>query len=401
MRRNIIMGIIGIVILSIISVVEIVLILPQPTPEEITSDNSPTPITTTTAIPSATPTRFPTNTPTATMTLTLTSTPTLSTRIAQASIIMPDVTLIPTSTDLPDDVQILAEPPHPIEPLPNATLLPAPYNNFENWVTFESDHPALQYIRGDWTPIGSQQASRGQYHFSEAPDAVLRFPFSGEAIRIRYVGFTNGGIWEVVVNGEVMATIDSYSPTGLFAVTAVFYVGAGEHLLELRNTNNTNPNSSGNMIAIDAIDVYQADDLTLILPNGKVPSPIATPTLIPVEQIELIQAPPSPQPTATAIPPRVIEASVIVGYDENLNQVLDVSEGIRGISVRLVEVGTNNLLAHAFTDAQGFAQLQATSHAEVQLVVPYFGQAWTLSGSSEPQTFTLLLSAGNQPGLIP
>jgi len=400
MQRNIIIGIIGIVILSI-SVVGIVLILTQPTPEEITSDNSPTPITTATYVPSITPSQFPTNTPTATLNPTLTSTPTLSTRIAQASIIMPDVTLIPTSTPFPDDVQILAAPPQPIDPLPNATRLPAPYTDFINWVTFESDHPALHYIGGDWTPIGSQQASRGQYHFSEADDAVLQFPFSGEAIRLRYVGFTNGGIWEVVLNGDVVMTIDSYSPTGLFAVTEVFYLGAGEHLMEVRNTNEANTNSSGNMIAIDAIDVYQADDLTLILPNGELPSPTPTATLIPVEQIELIQAPPSPQPTATAIPPRVIDASVIVGYDENLNQVLDVSEGIRGISVRLVEVGTNNVLAHAFTDAQGFAQLQATSHAEVQLVVPYFGQAWTLTGSRESQIFTLLLSAGNQPGLIP
>jgi len=401
MRRKIIIGISFFGILSTIIVIGILSIIQPATPKDVSSDHSPTPIITATHVPSNTPTQFPTNTSTPTTTPTSTHTPTLSTRIAQASIIMPDVTLLPTSTALPNDVQILAAPPQPIEPLPNATRLPAPYTDFINWVTFESDHPALHYIGGDWTPIGSQQASRGQYHFSEAPNAMLQFPFSGEAIRLRYVGFTNGGICEVVLNGDVVMPIDSYSSTGLFAVTEVFYLGAGEHLLEVRNANEANPNSSGNMIAIDAIDVYQADELTLILPNGELPSPSATPTLIPVEQIELIQAPPSPQPTATAIPPRVIDASVIVGYDENLNQVLDVSEGIRGISVRLVEVGTNNVLAHAFTDAQGFAQLQATSHAEVQLVVPYFGQAWALTGSRESQTFTLLLSAGNQPGLIP
>lgn len=71
---------------------------------------------------------------------------------------MPDVTLPvgATSTPLPDDLKILAEPPEPIEPLPNATLIPFPYTDFTDWVAFESDHPAMQYVTGEWTPIGSQ-----------------------------------------------------------------------------------------------------------------------------------------------------------------------------------------------------------------------------------------------------
>ena len=43
---------------------------------------------------------------------------------------MPDVTLPPSATPLPDDVQILSEPPALIEPLLNATLLPFPYITF-------------------------------------------------------------------------------------------------------------------------------------------------------------------------------------------------------------------------------------------------------------------------------
>ncbi len=91
---------------------------------------------------------------------------------------------------------------------------------------------------------------------------------------------------------------------------------------------------------------------------------------------------------------------MVIAYDENANGSIDVAEGVRGISVRLVERGTNRVVAHAFTDAGGFVQLEAATNAPVQLVVPYFGETWPV-GSRAAETFTLLLSPGNQPGLIP
>ncbi|KAB2892895.1 MAG: hypothetical protein F9K28_10785, partial [Bacteroidetes bacterium] len=122
--------------------------------------------------PSATAT--PSITPSATMTATL------AVRVAETHLIMPDVTLPATSTPLRENLQILAEPPAPVEPLPNATFIPFPYTDFTDWVAFESDHPAMQYVAGKWTPIGSLQASQGQYHYTEDTDAVVRFSFSGE-----------------------------------------------------------------------------------------------------------------------------------------------------------------------------------------------------------------------------
>ena len=220
---------------------------------------------------------------------------------------------------------------------------------------------------------------------------------------MRYIGFTNGGVWNVVIDGMIVDSIDSYTPGGLFTGTPVYYPGAGEHTLELHNTTTANPASAGHMLAFDAVQVYRPDDLTIILPDGVLPTDTPTSTLIPAHSIELIQAPPSPQPTATEIPIQIVSASIVIGYDENANGVIDVSEGVRGISVRLVEVGTNQVMAHAFTDEQGFAGLQAETNAQVQLVVPYFGQSWSVSprSSGSQQTFTLLLSPGNQPGLIP
>ena len=365
--------------------------------------------TTATLTPSMTATSSPTST--ATIAPSLTDMPTLVTRVAQATILMPDVTLPPIATLIPVDLRILAEPPEPVEPLPNATLLPLPYTDFTEWVAFESDHPAMRYTQGEWVPIGSLQASQGQYHFSEDTDAKVSFTFFGEAVRVRYVGFTNGGIWDVVIDGEVVDTIDTYAPIGTFTGTRVYYVGPGEHTIELHNPASAIPRrsargtgdeaSSGNMIAFDAVQVYRPDDMTLILPGGVLPTDTPTPTLIPAQDIELIQAPPSPQPTATEIPIQLVNASIVIGYDENANGAIDVSEGVSGISVRFVEAGTNRVVAHTFTDGQGFAQLQASTNSPVHLVVPYFGESWSVQSRSSEQSFTLLLSPGNQPGLIP
>lgn len=356
-----------------------------------------------TIAPSATATLTPSATATPTITPSPSPTATLATRMAVATLIMPDVNLPPSSIPQPENLRILAEAPNPVEPLPNATLLPFPYMDFTEWVAFESDHPAIRYIEGNWTPIGSLQASQGQYHFTEDTNAKVSFTFTGEAVRVRYVSFTNGGVWNVLLDGMIVDVIDAYAPIGTFTGTQVYTVGAGEHTLELQNTANANSASSGHMLAFDAAQVYRPDALTLIIPGGVLPTNTPTPTLVPASEVELIAAPPSPQPTATDIPIQVVSASIVIGYDENANGVIDVSEGVRGISVRLVEIGTNNVLSHTFTDEQGFAQLQASTNSPVLLVVPYFGESWTVQPrtSGAAQTFTLLLSPGNQPGLIP
>ena len=95
--------------------------------------------------------------------------------------------------------------------------------------------------------------------------------------------------------------------------------------------------------------------------------------------------------------------SVVIAYDENGNRAVDPAEGVSGISVRVVEVGTNRVIAQAFTDSSGFAQLQVVTSAQARVVVPYFGKVWPLPNSRRGGNvrFTLLLTPGNQPGLIP
>jgi len=364
----------------------------------LTASNTATRTPTRTDTPTATATLTATYTPTATATFTPTLTPTLSTRVVEISAVMPGVYVPPTLTPFPPGTILLPAPPQPIEPLPDATNEPPPY---EGWYSFESDNPAVRYS-APWEPRLHANASRGQYHRSENVQNYASFSFEGEGLRIRYVAARNMGIFQVVVDGVVIDTVDAFAPELAFPGTRVYAVGRGVHTLELRSAQQRNPQSEGYVLALDAIQVFRGSANTLIiLPPVETYTP--TPQPQPAAGVELVGAPPTVQPAMTLIPPSLVTVSVVIAYDENGNRAVDPAEGVSGISVRVVEVGTNRVITQAFTDGSGFAQLQVVTSAQARVVVPYFGKVWELPNSRRGGNvrFTLLLTPGNQPGLIP
>jgi hypothetical protein len=120
---------------------------------------------------------------------------------------------------------------------------------------------------------------------------------------------------------------------------------------------------------------------------------------VPARRVNLVAAPPTVRATATPPAPAVIRVSLSIAYDANGNRVVDPVEGVRGISARLVAVGSNAVIASGFTDNQGIVHLEALSGEHVRLVVPYFGKYWEMTRAD--QQFTLLIPPSNQPGLIP
>ncbi|MFQ3647604.1 MAG: hypothetical protein SNJ54_15465 [Anaerolineae bacterium] len=368
-------------------------VLPSLTPTH-TPTHTPSPTHTPTA--SRTPTVTPS--PTATATALPTLTPTLAARVLDISAVMPGVYLPPTATDLPFGTILLPAPPQPIEPLPDATHEPPPY---WGWYSFESDHPWVQYS----TPWQARQvvaASRGQYHRSENLQSDVTFPFEGEGLRIRYVAAQNMGMFDVIVDGVVIDTVDAYAPELRFPGTRVYFVGPGAHTLTLRSAQRKNNASEGYVVGLDAIQVFRGTANTLIVPP---PAASATPTPQPrpAAGAVLVAAPPTLQPTVTPVAPELLTVSVVIAYDENGNRAVDPAEGVAGIPVRVVEVGTNRVISQAFTDAQGFARLQVVTFVQARVVVPYFGKGWDIprSRGRGQVAFTLLLQPGNQPGLIP
>lgn len=368
------------------------MILPSLTPSSTATPTMPT------ATATFTITASPTWTPSATATPTATLTATLSTRVAVVSAVMPGVYVAPTPSPFPYGTVLLPAPPQPIEPLPDATHEFPP---FMGWYGFESDYPTVRYSP-PWIPRQVVAASQGQYHRTEDVSGVASVSFEGEALRVRYVAAQNMGIFDIVVDGQVIDTVDAYNLDLIFPATRIYTLDRGTHLLEIRHTGRKNSASEGYTIALDAIHVFRGETNMLILPPP-VETLIPSPTPQPAAGIELVAAPPTVQATATPIPPSVINISIIIAYDENGNDEVDPAEGVNGISVRVVEIGTNRVITQTFTDNSGYAQLQVVTSAQSRVVVPYFGQTWDVpvGRAGGDVRFTLLLTPGNQPGLIP
>lgn len=370
-------------------IIPTLMVLPSLTPTD-----TPSPTVTPTLTPSVTTTL--TSTPTET--LQPTPFPTLSARVLEFSVVMPGVVMPPQPTDLPYGLTVLYEPPLPVEPLPDATNTAPP---FIGWYAFESDYPTVNYTPL-WTPRLSPFASRGQYHRTEGAYDTASFTFEGAALRVRYVAAQNMGLFEVVVDGVVLETIDAYADELSFPTTDVYFVGEGTHRLEIRAVGQKNNASEGYVVGLDTIQVWRGDANTLIIPPPLITN-TPTPSPQPAARIELVGAPPTVQPTVTPVPPRVITAQVVIAYDENGNRTVDPAEGVAGISVRVVEVNTNRVIASGFTDERGYVSFEVVTDAAAQVVVPYFGETWQLQrgGNNAAPAFTLLLTPGNQPGLIP
>jgi len=371
------------------TVIPTLMVLPSVTPTDTPSPTVPPPLILTA---SATATIAPTDTPPPT------PIPTLSERVLEITVVMPGVMLPPVPTDFPYGTVLLSAPPQPVEPLPDATDTAPP---FFGWYRFESDYPTMIYAPA-WTPRLAQFASRGQYHRTEGAYDIATFLFEGEGLRIRYVAAQNMGMFEVVVDSRVLDTIDAYANELAFPVTDVYFVGTGSHRLEIRAVGRKNNASEGYVVGLDAIEVFRGDVNTLIIPPPVITN-TPTPEPQPAARIELVGAPPTVQPTGTPIPPRVVTAEVVIAYDENGNGTVDPAEGVAGISVRVVETNTNRVIASGFTDARGYVAFELVTDVAVQVVVPYFGETWQVQhgGNNAAPAFTLLLTPGNQPGLIP
>ena len=119
--------------------------------------------------PTATPTLTPTASPTPTASHTSTATPTLAVRVLQVTAVMSGA-----------EVAVAATP----DALP-----------LDEWRRFEADHPALDYLAGEWVAMWSWSAGQNEYRYSTDTDAAVRLEFEGEGVRVCYVAFWNAGMW--------------------------------------------------------------------------------------------------------------------------------------------------------------------------------------------------------------
>lgn len=386
-----------------------------PSPTDLTPDAPVTQTPTLTAAPSQTPSSTPTSSPTvtsvptlatSTVTATATDNPVLPTWTPVIETVVVPQTVVVTPFVIPPPVIIVPTfPPPPVSPPPVIRQLPprpvaSPTPAF-GWERFESN--AFITVTGSWAPGRDSRASAGGYRQSASAAATLRFPFTGDGVRVIYQVHPQGGSFELVLDGTTsLGVVDTRSDKVDYLVAGPFFIEPGYHVLDLVALA---MHSGESAIAIDAVEVFRGPPMpTRIAPTSMSGDADAEPTRQPIVNIALISQPPTPQPTATAIPEVLVAVELIVAYDLNRNGSADPNEGVQGISVRMLDTNTNRLLASGLTDERGFARLQAVTASPVTVAVPYFGETFSVRagrGRSQSARWTLLLEAGTQPGLIP
>lgn len=363
---------------------------------------------TSTAIPSTTSTPTVTATISPTTTYTTTATSTLATLVLMVTSIHSDVkrarpTLetVPFSTSTPlPTVEV---------PLPPVEIALLPVDNAPEFGWFEVDMaaPDLEYS-GEWhTYTSTYRSINRNYVYTDNDNARLSLRFLGSGVRLRYVAFYTYGVFQIHLDGQIVATIDSYFPKnrdqrGNFLSTDIFKLSHGWHHLEIVRLGRKNEASEGTFIGIDAIDIYRSGGAPTAVPTlSATVTPTYTASPAPVNQIVLIAAPPTVRPTATVISPGVTSIHVNLAYDANGNKAADPSEGVQGISVHLMTVDTSEIISTGFTNQDGYVQLQAMTNSPLRLVIPYFNKYWEIPKNSQTMRVAFLIPGANQPGLIP
>lgn len=306
------------------------------------------------------------------------------------------------NTETPTPLPTVNVPTPPVK----VALLPSADTSLIGWYECDVTDPALRY-QGKWDSFTATYRSvNKRYFYTDDEQARLTYRFLGAAVRVRYIAYYTYGVFQIVIDGQVRTTIDSYYPKqtdgrGNFLSTEVFGLAHGWHVLEIVRMGRKAPESAGTMIAIDAIDVYLNGPVPSARPTALPITATLTPSPAPAERIQVIAAPPTVQPTATAVSPNVVSVNFSIAYDLNGNKAIDLAEGVQSISVRLVAADTNQVMASGYTNEEGFIHLEGMTNTPLRLVVPYFNKYWDIPNRSGTLRITMLIPPANQPGIIP
>lgn len=161
--------------------------------------------------------------------------------------------------------------------------------------------------------------------------------------------FNSRIIWESVYEGQVWIIVRQKGPVNLPGRASYDLSCRVDTGLETVPFIGTNPN----VVLPDASDVTgggsrEAISLRLL----RAPETV----LLEVEE----------NPVTTII-------DIIIGYDSNANGLVDITEGVSGVSIRVVDPRTNSPLTQGLTNNQGSIRVvQSTGESgEIQVLVPY------------------------------
>lgn len=297
-------------------------------------------------------------------------------------------------------------PPIIIDPLPTFNLYPIsqpipppatprPSDQY-GWQRAES--VALVQVTGTWTLRHERDVSAGAYHITGNAGAILRLPFEGDGVRVGYLAHQRGGVFEVIVDGVSHMTINSASDgSDLYAYQLEpLFFEPGYHVLDIVAHV---PGDGSQLVAIDYVDIFNGPPLPE-MPERPAPIIDTVNQRIVLADVRLV-ATPEVELAATPIPQTVLTVEVVVGYDLNTNGQIEPTEGVRDLSIRVVDARDNTLLASARTDISGFVRVPVMASGDVVALIPLLGQARVIRRGAGTTTWTVRLDPANVPGLIP
>jgi hypothetical protein len=127
----------------------------------------------------------------------------------------------------------------------------------------EDTSPTIVYS-GTWTLVAnalSIRASHGDYTWADANGETATFAFTGPWINLGFVTASNTGQADILIDGVNVGMVDTYSRDNEVGSFIFDNLGAGAHTLTIHVRGAHHPNSSGNTVSLDYIDVWDGTDM--------------------------------------------------------------------------------------------------------------------------------------------
>lgn len=108
-----------------------------------------------------------------------------------------------------------------------------------------------------WSAVRVGHASGGSHTVAHRADASARIAFDGPGVDWITVTGPDRGRARIVVDGEVLRTVDLFSAERTYGVVrTVGGLGDGAHVLRIVATGHGRPASTGSVVAVDRFDVW-------------------------------------------------------------------------------------------------------------------------------------------------
>jgi hypothetical protein len=120
--------------------------------------------------------------------------------------------------------------------------------------TYEDTNSAVSFT-GTWTSWADAAHSGGSAKYSKEPTTDARLTYSGTSVTLVYVAQYNTGIALVIIDGDIVDHLDTYSAAQAFQHQKTYATAAGIHTISVAVAGTKNPSATDLYVVFDAFIV--------------------------------------------------------------------------------------------------------------------------------------------------